>query len=281
MLFDKADGIIDLRSWSDYQLGHIKGSTWLSWEILPESLNALPASPASFYLVGNRDEIEAASLLLHTKNYLISGSIILESQTDLDKWLDKFPNLVETGKTSKTLWKPCPLIQELMAKIEAGDLGLPIVNNRPQVLDIGCGGGRDAITLAKNRMDVTAIDSEARVLKRSKALAQLSGANVKFKCCDVEKTGCLPSTSFDVITMVRFLNRESYNYIRDALNPSGLVVIQTFVEGVEAFGSPKNPNFILKKTELAEVFSDFSIIVDRMEKLPDGRPVKSFIAQKT
>lgn len=280
MLFDKADGIIDLRSWADYQLGHIKGSTWLSWEILPESLNALPASPASFYLVGNRDEIEAASLLLHTKNYQVSGSVIIESQTDLDKWLEEIPGLLETGKDSKTLWNPCPLVDEFVSKLDSEEIVLPTLNKRPKALDIGCGGGRDAIYLAKHRIDVTAIDSEARVLKRSKALAQLSGANVKFKCCDIKKAGCLPELNIDLITMVRFLNRDAYDYIRKVLNPGGVVLIQTFVEGVEAFGSPKNPNFILKQNELAEVFSDFSVIVDRMDELPDGRPIKSFIAQK-
>jgi hypothetical protein len=68
--------------------------------------------------------------------------------------------------------------------------------------------------------------------------------------------------------------------LRQAIRPGGLVVVQTFVEGVEAFGSPKNPNFILKRGELAKTFSDFTIIVDKIDTLKDGRPVSSFIAQK-
>ncbi len=60
----------------------------------------------------------------------------------------------------------------------------------------------------------------------------------------------------------------------------GLLVFQTFVEGVEAFGSPKNPNFILKKGELAKSFADFRIIIDKIETLKDGRPVSSFVAQR-
>lgn len=280
MFFSQADGIIDLRSWQNYQEGHIVDATWLSWEILPESLNALPASPASFYLVGGRDEIEAASILLDSKGYSVSGSVVINSDEDWQKWAQQLPMMVEQGKQSKILWKPSPLVTELVGLILSEQVKLADDSNRPDVLDIGCGGGRDAIFMAKNRMNVIAIDHEQKVLKRSKALANLSGANVKFKCCDIKKQDCLPDKQFDVITVVRFLNRESYDYIINQLKPGGVVLFQTFVEGVEAFGSPKNPNFILRKGELAEVFRDFDIIVDRMETLSDGRPIASFIAQK-
>lgn len=280
MFFSQADGIIDLRSWQNYQEGHIVDATWLSWEILPESLNALPASPASFYLVGGRDEIEAASILLDSKGYTVSGSVVINSDEDWQKWAQQLPMMVEQGKQSKILWKPSPLVTELVGLILSEQVKLADDSNRPDVLDIGCGGGRDAIFMAKNRMNVIAIDHEQKVLKRSKALANLSGANVKFKCCDIKKQDCLPDKQFDVITVVRFLNRESYDYIINQLKPGGVVLFQTFVEGVEAFGSPKNPNFILRKGELAEVFRDFDIIVDRMETLSDGRPIASFIAQK-
>lgn len=280
MFFSQADGIIDLRSWQNYQEGHVVDATWLSWEILPESLNALPASPASFYLVGGRDEIEAASILLDSKGYSVSGSVVINSDEDWQKWAQQLPMMVEQGKQSKILWKPSPLVTELVGLILSEQVKLADDSNRPDVLDIGCGGGRDAIFMAKNRMNVIAIDHEQKVLKRSKALANLSGANVKFKCCDIKKQDCLPDKQFDVITVVRFLNRESYVYIINQLKPGGVVLFQTFVEGVEAFGSPKNPNFILRKGELAEVFRDFDIIVDRMETLSDGRPIASFIAQK-
>lgn len=281
MVFAKADGIIDLRSLEDYKAGHLKDATWLSWGMLPESLNALPAAPATLYLVGDKEEIEAASVLLDSKGYQIAGSLVIESAEAMQEWSDKLPGLVEQGKDSKTLWSPSPLVQELVGFIDAGELTLNPEAERPAVLDIGCGGGRDAIFLAKNRMNVIAIDHEAKVLKRSKQLASLSGASVKFKCCDIKKQGCLPQQLFDVITVVRFLNRDSFDYIKQSLNVGGVVVFQTFVEGVEAFGSPKNPNFILRKGELAQVFAGFQIIVDRIDTLSDGRPVASFIAQKS
>ena len=281
MVFDKADGIIDLRSFDDFKAGHIKDSTWLSWEILPESLNALPASPAKLYLVGDKDEIEAASILLDSKGYNVSGSLVIHSPKAMQDWSIQLPGLVESNSVSKILWSPCGLVREFITMLEQSKIAFPLLESaRPSVLDIGCGGGRDAIYLAKNKMNVIAIDHEPKVLKRSKALANLSGANVKFKCCDIKKEGCLPKQSFDLMTVVRFLNREIFTYIHDFIRPGGFVLIQTFTEGVEKFESPKNPNFILKKGELAEVFAGYNIIIDRIETLDDGRPVVSFLAQK-
>lgn len=280
MIFNKADGILDLRDRQSYEIGHLKGSTWLSWEILAESFNALPAAPASLFLIGSDDEIEAASILLDSKGYQVSGSLIIHSADELREWTNSFPQLLEIGKQSKTLWKPSPVVAELVESVNSGEIKLVTENNRPAVLDIGCGGGRDAIYLAKQRMNVIAIDNESRVLKRSKALAKMSGANVKFKCCDIKKADCLPEQSFELILMVRFLNRDCFDYIKQRLNSGGLIVVQTFVSGVSEFESPKNPNFILNKGELAEVFADFDIIVDKIDTLADGRPVNSFIAKK-
>jgi len=280
MVFTKADGILDLRCKDDYKHGHLKDSTWLSWEILPESLNALPAAPASLYLVGQKDEIEAASVLLDSKGYVVSGSLVINSLKAMQDWALQLPGLVETGMSSKVLWSPSLLVKEFVDLLNHQSIRFPSVENRPAVLDIGCGGGRDAIFLTKNRMNVTAIDHEAKVLKRAKALASLSGASVKFKCCDIKKIACLPEQKFDLVLVVRFLNRDMFTYIKESITSGGFVLFQTFVEGVEKFDSPKNPNFILGKTELAEVFSGFNIIVDRIDELKDGRPVASFIAQK-
>lgn len=280
MLFEKADGILDLRSREDYIQGHLADSTWLSLEVLPESLNALPASPASLYLVGDKDQIEAASVLLHAKGYQVSGSLVIESAKAMQDWALQMPSKVIAGKESRTLWKPSALIAYLMQEIKQQHIVLPAQSSRPNVLDIGCGGGRDAIFMAQQRCNVQAIDHEAKVLKRAKALAALSGSQVKFTCCDIKKKGCLPDKQFDVISVVRFLNRDLFAYIRQVLKPGGVVVFETFSAGVEKIGTPKNPQFILKEGELAEVFSDFEVLVDRITTLPDGRPLNSFIAQK-
>lgn len=280
MIFDNADGILDLRDTDAYKSGHLKNATWMGWEVLPERLNALPSTPASLFLVGPEEHIEAASMLLDSKGYRVAGSLVVNSESQMREWTERFPDLLETGNTSKVLWKPSALVAELVDSLAEGRLSLPCDDTRPAVLDIGCGGGRDAVFLAKQRMNVVAIDNEINVLKRSKALAAMSGAHVKFKCCDIKKNNCLPDTRFDLILMVRFLNRQSFSYIKQNLKSGGIVVVQTFVNGFGELHSPKNPNFILEKGELAEVFGDFDIMIDRIDKLDDGRAVNSFVAIK-
>jgi SAM-dependent methyltransferase len=277
MRFQQAAGIIDLRCAADYQAGHLKGSTWLTWLALPDCLNELPATPAKLFLVGDKEEIEAASVFLDAKGYEVNGSLVIEDVVAMVNWSQKLPGLVVLGKDSKTLWSPSPLMDELIALL---DFDPKTLKPRPTALDLGCGGGRDAVFLARHGWQVTAIDQEARVLKRAKQLATKSGASVKFKCCDLKKAGCFPESLFDLVTVVRYLNRDLFRQIDAAIIPGGYIVYQTFSSGAEAFGSPKNPNFILQVGELAKVFSDYEIIVDRIDTLQDGRPMASFIAQK-
>ena len=281
MRFQQADGILDLRKAEDYQAGHLKNSTWLTWLELPECLNELPAtfaeSPAKLFLVGDKEEIEAASLFLHTKGYEINGSLVIENAAAMQSWASQLPGLVVSGKDSKNLWSPSPLVKEF---IEQLDFDPKAKKPRLSALDLGCGGGRDSVFLARQGWQVTGIDQEARVLKRAKQLATKSGASVKFKCCDLKKAGCFPEAEFDLVTVVRYLNRELFSQIDAAIKPGGYIVYQTFSSGAEAFGSPKNPNFILQAGELSKVFADYQIIVDRIDKLQDGRPIASFIAQK-
>lgn len=277
MRFQQADGILDLRKAEEYQAGHLQDSTWLTWQQLPECLNELPATPAKLFLVGDKEEIEAASLFLDAKGYEVNGSLVIENSEAMLSWSKQLPGLVVSGKESKNLWSPSPLVKEFMLQL---DFDPKALKPRPKALDLGCGGGRDSVFLASQGWQVTGIDQEARVLKRAKQLATKSGASVKFKCCDLKKSGCFPEGLFDLVTVVRYLNRDLFSQIDAAITPGGYIVYQTFSSGAEAFGSPKNPNFILQVGELSEVFADYRIIVDRIDKLEDGRPVASFIAQK-
>lgn len=277
MRFQKADGVLDLRTASEYQAGHLQNSTWLTWQALPESLNELPALPAKLFLVGDKEEIEAATLFLDGKGYEVNGSLVIESSEAMLSWSKQLPGLVVLGKESKNLWSPSPLVKEFVEQL---DFDAKAIKPRPTALDLGCGGGRDSVFLARHGWQVTGIDQEARVLKRAKQLATKSGASVKFKCCDLKKSGCFPEGRFDLVTVVRYLNRDLFSQIDAAITPGGYLVYQTFSRGAEAFGSPKNPNFILQVGELSEVFADYRIIVDRIDKLEDGRPIASFIAQK-
>ena len=79
---------------------------------------------------------------------------------------------------------------------------------------------------------------------------------------------------------MRYLHRPLLPYLADWLNPGGVLCYSTFMVGSEKFGSPKNPNYLLRPGELSETFTGMSIVHDEPVELPDGRPVAQFIAQK-
>ncbi|MDG6777891.1 methyltransferase domain-containing protein [Thiomicrorhabdus sp. zzn3] len=275
----KGDGILDLRPFNEFKQAHVQESTSMPWQELPERLNELPAAPAQLFLVGDEQAIEEASAFLDYKGYAISGSLLIDSFESLQKWESQLPGLFTSGSQSKRLWKPNELVVQFVETVWSAQRSGPNPG-KPTAIDLGCGGGRDAVYLAKSGWQVIGIDHENRVIKRAKQLAQNSGASVKWKCCDLKKEGCLPDSQFDLVMVMRFLNRALFTQIDAMIKPGGFVVFQTFTEGAEAYGSPKNPNFLLKEGELSEVFADYRIITDKIEKLPDGRPVASFIAQK-
>ncbi|WP_127470845.1 class I SAM-dependent methyltransferase [Thiomicrorhabdus aquaedulcis] len=277
MRFEQADGILDLRDEIAYQTAHLLGATWLSWDDLPESLAMLPAAPAQFFLVGSKAQIDAASIFLDLKEYQVTGSLVVELDQSMALWDAQLPGLVVSGNDSKVLWSPNELVVRWLSKLEFDPKAL---KPRPLALDLGCGAGRDAVFLAQKGFVVDAIDSEARTLKRAKQLAARSRTQVRFKCCDLKNTECFPDQMYDVILMVRYLNRDLFDAIKQHVKPGGYVLIHTFSEGVEEFKSPKNPNFILQHGELRQIFAGFTILVDNTTYLNDGRPMNAFIAQK-
>lgn len=284
MRHQQADGILDLRDSASYQKAHLLDSTHLPLESLFESLNQLPAAPAEMFLVGDKQQIEAASLFLDSKEYKVKGSLVLSSEQDLALWQQMLPDQWQTGKESKILWQPSSAVSEFVSGY-LSDLQHRLDGKRPLVLDIGCGGGRDAVYLAKQGCQVTAIDKEARVLKRAKQLAQANGAQVKFIGCDLNAADCVPvdvkGRPFDLIIGVRYLNRELLPQLQTQLAQGGYLVWQTFVDIGEPLSSPKNPNFILQPDELKQLFSGFEVFVDRITRIDDGRPLNTFIARKT
>ena len=263
--------LLDLRADEAYQAGHYRGATHIAWPELQTRLNELPERPARLQLLGDEHALQAASRFLAEKGYQIDAQIDL---VEFEKDRQKQPGLVVSGKESRALWHPTPLLSEFIESQLDLQPGL--------ALDLGCGGGRDSVYLAQTGWQVIAIDREQRVLKRAQQLAESTGQDlaIEWKPCCIETEGCLPAMQFDLIVMMRFLNRPALLKMAKMLKPGGHLVIQTFVEGVERLGSPKNPNFILKKAELKKTFGAFQVIVDRIDALKDGRPVVSFIAKK-
>ena len=70
-----------------------------------------------------------------------------------------------------------------------------------------------------------------------------------------------PPEFFDGIVVCNYLHRPLLPHLASSLKPGGVLIYTTFMSGNEAFGRPRNPEFLLKPDELRISFND------RMEKL--------------
>jgi SAM-dependent methyltransferase len=99
----------------------------------------------------------------------------------------------ETGRPSTEL-------QRVLAEVPIGPC---------RVLELGCGTGVNAVWLAQNGFDVTAVDLSANAIDRARQRALMSGASVRFLVADVLNPPDEPSGSFDF-----FFDRGCYHVVR-------------------------------------------------------------------
>jgi ubiquinone/menaquinone biosynthesis C-methylase UbiE len=138
---------------------------------------------------------------------------------------------------------PLPILEGALVEQLLGNVG------GLEVLDLGCGTGRHAISMARRGADVTAIDFSERMLARAKQ--KYGDANVTFQVCDLTKPLPFAAATFDAVLCALVLDHiedpESlFHEMRRVCRPSGLVVVSTvhpamLLRGVQArFRDPGN-----------------------------------------
>jgi SAM-dependent methyltransferase len=118
-----------------------------------------------------------------------------------------------------------------------------------RILDLACGSGRHAMTLAARGHTVEAVDRDAA------ALARLQGiAGITTREADLEG-GPWPyfGQSFAGIVVSNYLYRPLLPHLLGALDEGGVLIYETFMVGNEHFGKPSNPAYLLRSGELLEL----------------------------
>src|SRR5262245_47951041 len=118
-----------------------------------------------------------------------------------------------------------------------------------RVLDVACGSGRHARSFTACGHPVVAVAGDPA------ALARLAGiAGVSPRCADLEQ-GSWPFSGkrFAGIVVTNYLHRPLFPHLLAALAPAGVLIYETFAAGIERFGRPSNPAFLLRPGELLEL----------------------------
>jgi tellurite methyltransferase len=126
-----------------------------------------------------------------------------------------------------------------------------------RVLDVAMGNGQNAVFLAKMGFAVEGVDISSDAVKTALEAARKAGVAMKADAADLESDYRIKPDAYDVIICFRYLQRSLIPQIKDGLRKGGMVVYETFTIEQARFGSPKNPDYLLKHDELLEMFHDF------------------------
>jgi SAM-dependent methyltransferase len=148
-----------------------------------------------------------------------------------------------------------------------------------RALDLGAGDGRNAVWLAAQGWDVTAVDFSQVAIDRGRALAEREGVTVEWLQADL-LTWAPPSRAFDLVCLF-FIHlppderRPLYARAAEAVAPGGsLLVVAHDRTNLERGGpGPQDPAVLFAWEEIAAELPDF--VVARAEtvtrQLDDGR----------
>lgn len=115
------------------------------------------------------------------------------------------------------------------------------------VLDLAAGGGRHALFFAERGHKVTAVDRDTSRLPAHPDIEPLAA--------DLEDGSPWPlgGRRFGAAVVTNYLHRPLMPRLLDAIEPGGVLLYQTFMEGNERFGKPSRPEHLLRDGELLEL----------------------------
>jgi tellurite methyltransferase len=148
------------------------------------------------------------------------------------------------------------------------------------ILDLACGNGRNGLYLHQQGFPVQFADKNNAAIERLK-MDPLIDKNHCF-CVDFENGDkILKVESYQAIIVYRYLHRPLMNQIREAIEPGGIIIYETFTTENRQFGRPNRDAFLLQHNELKEMFSNWLCLhyFEGIKHNPD-RAIAQIVCQK-
>jgi tellurite methyltransferase len=141
---------------------------------------------------------------------------------------------------------------------------------RIRVLDVAMGRGRHALPIAVRGCCLYGVDVNLEGLEDAAREARREGVRLRAWCADLTQHP-LPRAYFDVVLVTRYLQRDLFPAIRDAVVPGGVVIYETFTVKQLALGvGPKSPDHLLEPGELRRYFDDFEVVFYEEVERPEA-----------
>lgn len=117
------------------------------------------------------------------------------------------------------------------------------------VLDLACGAGRHTRLFLARGHQVLAVDRDLAGLAD---LADHTGLERLQADLEDGQQPPFAGRRFDGVVVVNYLHRPLLPALVSWVAPGGILIYQTFAQGNERFGRPRNPDFLLEPGELLE-----------------------------
>ncbi|MBX3396139.1 MAG: methyltransferase domain-containing protein [Phycisphaerae bacterium] len=260
--------ILDVRQPSAFEKGHRSGAVNIALEELTARIHELPSRHAPVCIYD--DDARRARWAVSRLRARGRDQVVWRAGRH---WLLSGP--IECGRSMGRLWSPHSLLLRGLEVAESRWGGL--VGRR--ALDIACGTGRDAVSMALHGMSVEAWDILPDALERCRDLADRNGVRLTACVGDVECDLSIEDAAYDAIVCFNFLHRPLMASIARGVRPGGIVVYETFVEEQRRlFGKPRSDLHLLKNGELCRYFPGWEIIHKSEGLAAPRRFVASLIA---
>jgi SAM-dependent methyltransferase len=159
---------------------------------------------------------------------------------------------------------PSPFIVEWIERI-ARERGPNL-----RALDVAMGSGRNAVVLARAGFLTCGVDISLDAVRDAKAAALAEGVRIDGWCADLTHYP-LPRGRFDLVVVCRYLQRDLFPALRDAIAPGGIVLYETFTTRQRELGRPPtSPDHLLEPGELRKAFDGFDRLFYEEVAAPDA-----------
>jgi len=139
-----------------------------------------------------------------------------------------------------------------------------------RALDVAMGRGRHAQLLAARGYRVFGVDRHDTVVREAVEQAALRDLVIRGWVADLEVYP-LPARRFELVVVTRYLQRDLFPALRDALTPGGVVVYETFTRAQRIKGrGPTSPDHLLEPGELRSRFGGLDLMFYEEVNEPDA-----------
>lgn len=137
-----------------------------------------------------------------------------------------------------------------------------------RALDLACGTGRHALSMARAGYAVTALDIRFDALQALRASGLPERLPVHAACVDLTRVP-LPRDCFDLIVVTRYLDRALFPALAEALRGGGLLLYETFTEHqLRHATGPRSTAHLLRPGELRSLVTELDVLFDEEDMGP-------------